>query len=861
METAALKHGLDAKRTKIRDTHEKGASGLDVCAALSAVVDEAIIQLFEQEKGKFSGALVALGGYGRGLLNPCSDVDLLFLLGESSGGGASLPTGMLAKLWDLGLKVGHSARTIEDTIAIGLSDLTAKTAMMESRYLAGSKELYAEFWKKYTRRVIRHKPNLFIESKLGEIRKRRMAHGGVVHLTEPNIKESPGGLRDLHSALWLVRSKLDVKNLDDFASYGIISRGEVREIEKAHSTILRIRNSLHWRVEKLSDRLIQSLQPDIARAEGYKGSDNVVAAELMRNYYNSAETIYRFSQEAIAFASGYRRKRVWRIINIDNDGLFTDGAMLHARSFPPNRLERRPALLFRVARRIAEENLTPAPNLWRGLRKLAEDAPEEWFRREQAGRLLLTILKLRNSARAVSVFRETGLLTRFIPEFADITRLSQFDMFHRYSADEHTINTLRKLEGIPEEPNVCWRLRELFRTQPDIEIVKLALLLHDLGKRAEDRHVVEGDAHSSDALERLGLDELKKPIGFLVKNHILMSRTAQHRDFSIPTTLRHFCNEVGSRDNLRRLYLLTYSDIAAVGPDIWNDWKDNLLLDLYERADKYLIEGEALFSSPDEQMDSLLRQIVKSSHHQVSEEEARDFLQRAPDQYIRNADLDTVVEDIKLVDDLKRRALALSFRPNPGDETGRITLAAAESLGFFSIIAGALAAKNVSIVEAQIHTFEGRVALDTVTISGNLSLFLDPVSLDNFTRELKDLLDKKKDLKDMVARRARYIRVEQPPEAPVLEPRVVILNHLSKKSTVVEVWAPDRVGLLYDITRTLAREGFDINSAKIGTEGRMAINVFYLTTEDGGKLKDGGALEKELSEALLSAIRSPMGVD
>ncbi|VAX16832.1 [Protein-PII] uridylyltransferase / [Protein-PII]-UMP uridylyl-removing enzyme [hydrothermal vent metagenome] len=866
--TSELKQTLLEKRKLVREKHEEGLDGLTICGDLSQIVDDLIIELFEENKNGFKGSLVAIGGYGRGLLNPFSDVDLLFLLPASLGGAVKVPDAlnvMLTKLWDIGLKVGHSTRTIADTVTMGLADLTARTAMMESRLLAGDEELFKEFLNKYSRKVAHNRPNVYILEKIDEMKRRHMAFGMVTCLTEPNLKESRGGLRDLHTAMWAIRSKTDVATVEELAGRGMMDPSDVAPVNRAHSFLMRLRNCLHWKVNKPEDNLIQSLQPDIGRSEGYVGSDNEVAAQLMYQYYEAAEIIDRFSQETTEFALNYKnRRRFWRTINIniDNDGLFTDGVKLHAKSFPPHVFEEKPTLLFRIARRLSDESLKPAPNLRRGLNKLCRNAPDEWFEGKEAGRCLLAILRLKESAKALSVFHDTGILTRFIPAFADITWLSQFDMFHRYSTDEHTIHTIRKLEGIAHNAPVCLLMRDIFRTQPDLEIVKLGLLMHDLGKRAEDHHAEEDDLDRTSAiLTRLGLEKLIEPIHFLVKNHLLMSVTAQRHNFTIPETLKHFCAKVGGKANLRRLYLLTYADIAGVGPKVWNDWKDKILSDLFASAEKYFIEGDALFLSEEEQLKALVKEVTRSARPVIEESVAFDFLSNAPEQYLRNSRPDTVAADIHLIKELKKERLALRYTLNPGDATGKITLAASERLGFFSIIAGALAAKNISVVEAQINTFKGRVALDKIIVEGpNLSMFSDKSTLSRFNKELGDLLDGKKNVREMVQRRLRYTQSELQSETPTQEPQAMILNHLSDEYTVVEIWAQDRVGLLYDITRTLADLKLDIKSAKISAEGRMAIDVFYVATESGGKVEDHEH-EKEVVDSILVAINSPMGVD
>lgn len=434
-------------------------------------------------------------------------------------------------------------------------------------------------------------------------------------------------------------------------------------------------------------------------------------------------------------------------------------------------------------------------------------------------------------------------------------------MFHRYSVDQHTLFTIQNLENIPQAP-VCDRLRSVFRGEPSLETVKLALLLHDLGKRAEDHHTQEDPyARVWAILERLGLEKLTEKIAFLVRRHLLMSETAQRHNFSEPETLKRFCRITGSRKNLEMLYLLTYADISGVGPGVWSDWKDKILLELFESAEQYFIKGDALFMSDEARLDAMVKQIAKIGAASYEESEVQDFLAKAPERYFRNATPETVLADMDLLENLDETPIVFRYAPNPGDETGKITLAASERLGFFSIIAGALAAKSVNIVEAQIYTFDGRVALDTITVEGaNLSIFSDKHSLDRFTKEIIELLDGKKDMKEMVARRTRYLQPKAEDDSSQIEPQAVLLNHLSDDFSVVEIWAPDRVGLLYDITRTLARLKLDIHSAKISNEGRIAIDVFYITSEAGAKIEDD-TRAKEITDSLISAIRSPAGID
>ncbi len=861
-QAALLKQGLEEKRGIIEEEHWAGSDGFTVCSRLRSVVDETIISLFTKETGNFCGAMIAIGGYGRGILNPFSDIDILFLLTGKRDETGKPPHVMLAGLWDLGLKVGHSSRTIADTVTVGFSDITARTAMSEHRFLAGDRELYDGFRKKYDHKVVRYKPNLYIREKYDALMARRNLHGGVSLLTEPDIKESPGGLRDLHTVMWMMRSKSDVTTIEEMAKRGMMSPEDVEPVNRAHSFLLRLRNSLHFTTGKQTDTLSYGHQPAIARSEGFSdGSDNQISASLMYRYYEAAQTIERFTNEMIRYANSYRRKWSFRPVQIDADNLFTDKETLRARAFPPDVYEDKQDILYNIAARISNEALALSPNLTRGLEKTAKQAPSSWFEGERAGQLFMRILNLHNAGSVLSEFHATGILARFIPEFEQVTRLSQFDMYHRYTVDEHTLTAVRELELLPSAEGVSDVLKQVFRSIDNIALIKLILLIHDIGKKAEDRHLVEDDTHTEKILNRLGLERYIETVGPLVRNHVLMSATAQRFDFSRPEALRKFCNTAGDLETMKMLYLITYADIKAVGPKIWNNWKDMLLDDLYGRAKAYYLEGEAVFKTKEEQALALAKLTAKQYAGAYEESMVADFLAMAPHQYLTNADPETITADIDLVESRESGAVALRYQANPGDDTCRITMAASERIGFFSIVAGAFAAKNVNVVDAQIHTLPGHLALNTVTLGGaNLDMFAEPASLKRFEKELTLMVKGEKDVQSAVARRTRYLPNETKHGLAAFEPTISIVNTLSRICTVIEVWAPDRIGLLYDITRTLAGLRLDIKTAKVSTEGPKAISIFYVNTETGKKIEDKAG-RKRVEEALLSAILSPAGVD
>ncbi|MDH5511212.1 MAG: [protein-PII] uridylyltransferase, partial [Nitrospinota bacterium] len=830
-----LKEELDKGRRAIRAEHDAGLGGMETARRLCQGVDQVILKLCEAQSEGFTGAVVALGGYGRGALNPHSDVDLLFLIQEPAHKKENHPPNtMLGTLWDLGLKVGHSTRTVREAMSIGKDDNISRTAMMDSRYLAGSRELYDQFYNRYRWDIVRRKAGAFVQDKITELNVRRHSFGGVIRLTEPNVKNSPGGLRDLQAAMWMIRAREKVETLEDLASLGLIEQEEVEVINNAYSFMMRLRNSLHFISGGPFDKLASELQPRIAAGEGFTGSENERSAELMRKYYQAGQVIRDFTDELISLAAGYGgfgKALGFKSPKSDKLGLFADGGRLRGKSFPPSELDEKPDILLHLLNRVATEDLYPSRKVFRGLIKARDSAPPGWFQGPAAGELLMNILRHDKSERALRVILRAGILEQMIPEFAAITDLSQFDRYHRYSVDEHILHTIKNVDAIPDGGLVCQELSSLHRRCEDLPVIKLALLLHDLGKRAEDHHAEEEADFVGLILKRLGLERLHDDVYFLVNEHLAMSRTAQRLNIHDPVTIRHFCQIVKSRDNLKKLYILTHGDIAGVGPDIWTEWKDKLLLDLYDIASQYMLEGDAVFISGPEQVEALAAKTALNNEA-VSEEEVRFFLSHAPIRYLHTATPEIIAEHMAL----ERRAggdrLALAFSTNPGDKTGEFTVAFPERIGALSSLSGVFAAKDLNIVEMIVHTFSNGLALDTVVARGAIGAFSDPTVAANFELELNEVMDGKRSVGEMLKRRARYLNREGKPRQTI-EPRISVLNHLSESDTVIEVWAQDRIGLLYDITTALASMIINIESAKVVTRGALAVNIFYVTHAAG----------------------------
>ncbi|MDH4185007.1 MAG: hypothetical protein OEV92_12340, partial [Nitrospinota bacterium] len=549
---------------------------------------------------------------------------------------------------------------------------------------------------------------------------------------------------------------------------------------------------------------------------------------------------------------GFGKMFGFRAPKVDKLTLFADRGRLRAKVFPPPDMEDMgPAFLLTLLRRVATEDLYPSRKVFRGLVWIGDNAPAAWFSGPQAGEFLMSVLKHERSERALRVLLRAGILEKMIPEFAAITDLCQFDRYHRYSVDEHTLKTVGGLEDIPEAPGISQELRSLYRQSDNLPVIKLALLLHDVAKRAEDHHAEDDCGFVGPILGRLGLERLHDRVYFLVKNHLAMSRTAQRLNINDAATLKMFCDTVENRENLKMLYLLTHSDITAVGPEIWSEWKDRLLLSLYELAVKFMIEGEAVFVSGPEQEAALAKRTAEQSGR-FSAEEVLEFLKRAPDKYVQTATPEAITSHMTLAGRASGGAVAMEFRTNPGDMTGEFTIAFAERAGALSIISGAFAAKDIDIVEMIAHTFSHGIALDTIIARGAIAPYSDREVAANFERELNGIMNGTRNVAEMIKRRTRYLKDDSAAVAHI-EPRVSLLNNLSENNTVVEIMAPDRLGLLHGVTSAMAGMGLNIESAKIVTRGKLAVNVFYVTKAGGGKVV-GEEAERQVAQGLLSAL-------
>ncbi len=849
--------------------HDGGASGLASVQAHARLMDGILQTLFRLASGDASGegltpspvVLVALGGYGRGELHPSSDIDLMVIHdGELTAYVRRLTQEILYTLWDLGLQVGHSLRSLADCVAIARTDFPSRTSMQEARYLAGSRRLFNRFRRVLAENVYRRDFARFLETTLAERDQRYRKHGASPYIGEPNIKESAGGLRDIHTAMWLGATKFGARTLQELCEKGVISAREQRQADEALTFLWRVRNELHFLAGHRNDVLARDLQPQIARRFGYEDGPTMLGVErFMRDYYLHARAIHRVSRRLIARcqealsrrATAARRHRQEAMA----DGLVFIEGRLYLADLDTRTFVEDPSRLMKVFWHLHRLGCELSSDLERAVED-SLDLVGDGFRASPAVRdLFLDIC--RNWGRVAPTLREMhelGLLGRYLPEFGALTCLVQYDAYHKFSADQHSLLGVENLEALAPGQSaesegaaqVCTRIE-----RPDL--LMLGMLLHDIGKALGHGHVAKGIPLVQQLTRRLALPaEDAATLEFLVAHHLTMSHIAQRRDIQDPKTVDDLAATVRNPQWLGKLYLLTYADMKAVGPGVMTPWQAAILWDLYSLTLARLTGGKR-----DEPNRTLLTDRVHAAvRDEVSRQAVMGHLAMMSDRYLGGTGVERIAEHLRLVQQLDSSPVVTEVFHHPDLGTSDLVVVTRDLPGLFAVLAGTLAANALNIISAQIHTRADGVAIDTFQASDPLGEVV--TSAAHWSRTLGDLravLSGDRRVEDLLAeRQQKAFREARSPEAP---PKIAIDNQLSDASTVVEVKSPDRLGLLYLITRTLSASGLDIANARIATEIDQAFDTFYVTDRAGRKITDEAAMLR-VREALEDALMKPL---
>ena len=859
----ALADGLDS----VKLMHTDGASGQESVRAHAAVVDDVIASLFRLVLDDVGSSglersplvVVALGGYGRGELHPSSDIDLMVVHdGELTPWVTRVTHELLYTLWDLGFQVGHSVRSLDDCVAIAGTDFPSRTSMQEARFLTGDRRLFHRFRKVLRDNVFRQDFDEFLRTALGERDQRYRKWGASAYGGEPNVKESAGGLRDIHTAMWLVAAKFGARTLKELAEKGLITPREQAATDAALTFLWRVRNELHFFSGHKNDVLTRDVQPRIAANLGYFDDDKGLGVErFMREYYLHARVIHRIARRLIARCeetitrrgAAERRGRQQALA----DGLvFLDGR-LHVSHGEAGALRRDPVWILRVFWHLHRLGCELSLDLERTLEETVDAFDDAARQSPEARDLFLDIC--RNWGRVAQTFsemHELGVLGRYLPEFGALTCLVQYDVYHKFTADQHSLLAVEHLEALaPGQSAESEGAALVFNEVEKPELLMLGMLLHDIGKGKGHGHVAKGIPLVRELTARIGLPpEDGALVEFLVAHHLTMSHIAQRRDIDDPKTIADFAAVVGDAQRLRMLYLLTYADMRAVGPGVLTGWQAVILHELYARTLAQLTGGKV--ERPNRhQLAPRLHAIVKDG---MTLQDVKAHLALTSDRYVASTSVQRMAEHLRLVHQLADQPVATELFHHPDLGSSDLVVVTRDVPGLFSLIAGTLAAHGVNIISAQIHTREDGVAIDTFQVNDAAGEALTgPWQWGRTLDALRATITGEQSVEEWLERRRRSGKHAR--TAPG-RPKITIDNRLSDAYTVVEIKSPDRVGLLYLITRTLSALGLDIASARIATEIDHALDTFYVHDGRGGKIDDDA--RARMADALEQALAEPL---
>jgi len=890
---ATYRKALRVEEKWLELQHRRTTSGLEVGRKRAETLDDFMRHLMESVVAQERSAgrkvpritLMAIGGYGRRELNPLSDIDIAFL----HAGSRRLPDGIETIVSDVlnvvfacNFTPGHSTRNLAETVAEANQEMQSKTALLEARLLWGDEELFKGFQARFMKSCVDRKTEEYLRARVADQSLRHGKYGRSVYMQEPNIKNGCGGLRDYQNLLWMAYFKYRVRTTAELVKKKYLNETEQRELDRAYDFLFRLRTELHYLTGRHADLIHVSNQKDLADRLGYKEKfpDVLLRTEaLMRDYYRHARAIYELTElvsERLALPvieeqpGGFFRFLPFRKRAKSNreefDGFIAVGDRLDYRD--RQIFKEDSGRMMRLFQHVQLRGLRISPELRQLVRRRLKYL-DNTFRYLKVNReVFRSILQKKGQVgHILHVMHRVDFLGRWMPEFGRLTALVQHEYFHRYTVDEHTLVCIEKLDSLldTEDPR-HQGFREIFQKIEDPYVLYLALLLHDTGKAANSRHhAVESTINAQKVARRLQLPrEQRQMLIFLVDNHDLMARTARQRDLADPVTIEDFASLVGNCVRLDALMLLTVADGLGVGDDkIWNGWTESLVWQLYRQAVRCLADSEGF-----RQQRHVERQQLKQT---VAERLPADFAMEIdahfaalPERYFQTHPAEEIVEHLRLMRKFIEKHFegdegtlepVIRWVPRPNAGHSELWVCTWDRHQLLARIAGALAANELSILSADIFTRHDGLVLDIFRVTTSR---FEAVDDERDMRRVAKLLGEALVVEnyDFAPILAKTLRRVQPWERTLDFPtRITINPDTTPLYTVVDISAPDRLGLLYDILRAVSDAKFLIAAARITTEKGAAIDSFYITDLDGGRVTSAWQLHG-LSKALAVAAEN-----
>ncbi|WP_457796238.1 [protein-PII] uridylyltransferase [Methylocystis sp. S23] len=866
-------------RARARARLEARGSGLACARLISQLQDELIGAIYDYvvnyvypaDNPTFAERLtiVAVGGYGRGMLAPGSDIDLLFLLPyKQTPWGESVVEAILYVLWDLRQKVGHATRSVAECMRQARADMTIRTTLLEARFILGSAELFAELQDAFDKEVARSDTREFVAAKLAERDARVRRAGASRYLVEPNVKEGKGGLRDLNTLFWISKYVYRVRDPEELVAAGLFTSAELSLFERCEEFLWRVRCHLHFSTGRAEERLSFDVQPTMAKRLGYHDRGGLSRVErFMKHYFLVAKEVGDLTAIVCAaleerqakpraiferFMQPFRRRRA--------KAPHGDFVIAHDRISVADEevFHRDPVNIIRLFWMADHHGLPLHPDALRAVTLSLREIDAELRADREANRLFLEILLSRNMTEIIlRRMNETGVLGRFIPDFGRIVAMMQFNMYHHYTVDEHLLRAVGGLSDLeagrfPEHPQL---VSEVLPTIVNRKVLYLGLFLHDIAKGRREDHSIAGMEVARTLCPRLGFTPGEtETVAWLVEHHLTMSSFAQSRDLSDRVTIESFAAIVQTMERLKMLFVLTVCDINAVGPGVLDAWKSQLLRVLYWETEVVLGGGH---SSVDRKSRvAVARAELRAALPEWSDEEFDAYDKRHYPAYWLKVDVARKVRHAHMLEKLTGAVTPLATAVELDRARGAVelTVIAPDHRRLLSIIAGGCAASGANIVDAHIFTTQDGLALDTIFISRAFDFDEDELRRARRIAEfIARALRGEVIVSDAVKARARQ---NQAPTAFNVAPEVVVDNSLSNVYTVIEVSGLDREGLLFDLTNAISRLNLNIASAHITTFGERAVDAFYVTDLTGAKIvapQRQAAIKRQLLEVFAPA--------
>ena len=813
------------------------ASPTELLRQYSDMVDGLVRKAFQRTQSQIcspSVCLMAVGGYGRAELAPYSDIDLLLLHSPSDKSDLSpLIEGILYPLWDLGLEVSCSSRSIKECLKMAQFDLHAKTGLIDGRYLDGEYEFFRNLYTLFAKKVLHRKVRKFAGALTRELHSRHRKYEDPAYVLEPNVKEGEGGLRDFQIGRWIIRAKYKTDRWDSIL-FPDLSRTLVSSLQ----FLWTLRNQLHLLSGRRQDDLTFELQEKIAPILGFSGGSKGIE-EMMKQYHISTQRISNFAmgilQRTLNEPSPFKKTiLVFQRKKIDQNFEISHRE-LHL--LDPVTFKREPLQLMTLFQHCQTYRIEMDYQTEEAVVEALPFIDDRFRTVNSVNQTFLSILKKGGGVAAIlKKMHELGLLSRYIPEFSEIEGKVHYDLYHVHPVDLHSILAVEELEKLrmgsyqKDYP----LLTSLVRETEKPEILFLTALLHDIGKGMEGDHSLIGAELAKGIGGRMGLsNEEKELIHFLVSYHLLMLETAFRRDLHDEQVILRFANEVKHLNHLKMLYLLTFADVRAVGPEAWTSWKDSLLLELFLKT-SHLCETEEHTEVSQKEHETIKR-LMDYLHLKGIPE----YAEHLPTRYLSCYGWGEIANHIEMALSLQQESLLVRWTLESG-RLAKVAICTKDSYGLFSKITGSMFLNRLNILEAQIHTWGNGVALDTFYVEDATEEV--ERRLHHFKRDVEEILNGKITVKELFSKRGES-RSDQYKIIPGVVAEIKVNNRDSDFYTIIEITGEDRLGILYEITQALTDHGCNISFARISTLGNRIVDVFYVQDEWEEKIVEKQKIE------------------